>query len=143
MANLGFVGLGTMGGHMASRLLSKGHSVTGCNRTRSKAQWLIDKGMRWADSPRTIAAAADVTFTMVTNSAASTGSFLRSGRTSYEDGSDARANSIFSNYWDDMTVPTEKSVAETTLRSGFDIRFRLILVQVMLPSSLAAKPWDQ
>jgi 3-hydroxyisobutyrate dehydrogenase-like beta-hydroxyacid dehydrogenase len=72
MANLGFVGLGTMGGHMVERLLSKGHTVTGYNRTRSKAQWLIDKGMRWADSPRAVAASADVTFAMVTNSAALT-----------------------------------------------------------------------
>ncbi|MBV8052033.1 MAG: NAD(P)-dependent oxidoreductase [Acidobacteriaceae bacterium] len=72
MANLGFVGLGTMGGQMVSRLLSKGHAVTGYNRTRSKAQWLIDKGMRWADTPRAVAAAADVTFAMVTNSAALT-----------------------------------------------------------------------
>lgn len=72
MANLGFVGLGTMGGQMVNRLLSKGHTVTGYNRTRSKAQWLIDKGMRWADSPRAVAAATDVTFAMVTNSAALT-----------------------------------------------------------------------
>jgi 3-hydroxyisobutyrate dehydrogenase-like beta-hydroxyacid dehydrogenase len=72
MANLGFVGLGTMGGQMVSRLLDKGHTVTGYNRTRSKAQWLIDKGMRWADSPRAVAAAADVIFAMVTNSAALT-----------------------------------------------------------------------
>jgi len=72
MANLGFVGLGTMGGQMVNRLLDKGHAVTGYNRTRSKAQWLIDKGMRWADSPRAVAAAADVTFAMVTNSAALT-----------------------------------------------------------------------
>jgi 3-hydroxyisobutyrate dehydrogenase-like beta-hydroxyacid dehydrogenase len=72
MANLGFVGLGVMGGQMVSRLLSKGHSVTGHNRTRSKAQWLIDKGMKWADSPRAVASAADVTFAMVTNSAAIT-----------------------------------------------------------------------
>jgi 3-hydroxyisobutyrate dehydrogenase-like beta-hydroxyacid dehydrogenase len=70
MANLGFVGLGVMGSQMVNRLLSKGHTVTGYNRTRSKAQWLIDKGMRWADSPRAVAAAADVTFAMVTNSAA-------------------------------------------------------------------------
>jgi 3-hydroxyisobutyrate dehydrogenase-like beta-hydroxyacid dehydrogenase len=70
MANLGFIGLGTMGGQMVSRLLSKGHVVTGYNRTRAKAQWLIDKGMRWADSPRAVAAAADITFAMVTNSAA-------------------------------------------------------------------------
>jgi 3-hydroxyisobutyrate dehydrogenase-like beta-hydroxyacid dehydrogenase len=70
MANLGFIGLGVMGSQMVNRLLEKGHSVTGYNRTREKAQWLIDKGMRWADSPRAIAVAADVTFAMVTNAAA-------------------------------------------------------------------------
>jgi 3-hydroxyisobutyrate dehydrogenase-like beta-hydroxyacid dehydrogenase len=70
MANLGFVGLGVMGGQMVNRLLGKDHTVTGYNRTRSKAQWLIDRGMKWADSPRAVAAAADITFAMVTNSAA-------------------------------------------------------------------------
>lgn len=70
MANLGFVGLGVMGGNMVARLLDKGHTVTGYNRTRSKAQWLIDRGMKFADSPRAVAAAADITFSMVTNSAA-------------------------------------------------------------------------
>jgi 3-hydroxyisobutyrate dehydrogenase-like beta-hydroxyacid dehydrogenase len=70
MANLGYIGLGVMGSRMVSRLLEKGHSVTGYNRTRSKAQWLIDRGMRWADSPRAVCEAADVTFSMLTNSAA-------------------------------------------------------------------------
>ena len=70
MTNLGFVGLGVMGSQMVNRLLGKGHAVTGYNRTRSKAQWLIDRGMKWADSPRAVSAAADVTFAMVTNSAA-------------------------------------------------------------------------
>jgi len=70
MANLGFVGLGVMGGQMVNRLLAKGHTITGYNRTRSKAQWLIDRGMQWADSPRAVAAAADITFAMVTNAAA-------------------------------------------------------------------------
>lgn len=70
MANVGFVGLGVMGSQMVNRLLAKGHTVTGYNRTRAKAQWLIDKGMKWADSPRTVAAAADFTFAMVTNAAA-------------------------------------------------------------------------
>ncbi|HTR38041.1 MAG TPA: NAD(P)-dependent oxidoreductase [Bryobacteraceae bacterium] len=70
MANLGFVGLGVMGGRMVNRLLEKGHTVTGYNRTRSKAQWLIDRGMKFADSPRAVAEAADVTLSMVTNSAA-------------------------------------------------------------------------
>src|SRR5204863_3885746 len=70
MANLGYVGLGVMGGQMVNRLLAKGHSVTGYNRTRSKAQWLIDKGMKWADSPRAVCQAADVILSMVTNSEA-------------------------------------------------------------------------
>jgi 3-hydroxyisobutyrate dehydrogenase-like beta-hydroxyacid dehydrogenase len=70
MANLGFIGLGVMGGEMVNRLLAKGHKVTGYNRTRSTAQWLIDKGMHWADSPAAVSVAADVTFVMVTNSAA-------------------------------------------------------------------------
>src|SRR4029079_1677316 len=70
MANLGFVGLGVMGGDMVVRLLDKGHTVTGYNRTKSKAQRLIDRGMRWPDSPRAVCAAAEVTLSMVTNSAA-------------------------------------------------------------------------
>jgi len=70
MANIGYVGLGVMGSQMANRFLEKGHSVTGYNRTRSKAQWLIDKGLKWADSPRAVAASVDVTFSMVTNSQA-------------------------------------------------------------------------
>jgi len=70
MPNLGFVGLGVMGSQMVARLLEKGHSVTGYNRTRAKAQWLVERGMKFADSPRAVCAAADVTFSMVTNSAA-------------------------------------------------------------------------
>jgi 3-hydroxyisobutyrate dehydrogenase-like beta-hydroxyacid dehydrogenase len=70
MANLGYVGLGAMGGRMAERLMTKGHALTGYNRTKTKAQWLIDKGMRWADSPRRVCEAADVVFVMVTNSGA-------------------------------------------------------------------------
>jgi 3-hydroxyisobutyrate dehydrogenase-like beta-hydroxyacid dehydrogenase len=72
VANLGFVGLGVMGSQMVNRLLVKGHTICGYNRTRSKAQWLIERGMRWADSPHAVSAAADVTFAMVTNSAALT-----------------------------------------------------------------------
>jgi 3-hydroxyisobutyrate dehydrogenase-like beta-hydroxyacid dehydrogenase len=70
MAKLGFIGLGVMGGNMVARLLEKGHTVTGYNRTRSKAQWLIDRGMVFAESPKVVAAASDVIFSMVTNAAA-------------------------------------------------------------------------
>jgi 3-hydroxyisobutyrate dehydrogenase-like beta-hydroxyacid dehydrogenase len=59
-----------MGSEMVLRLLEKGHTVTGYNRTKSKAQRLIDKGMKWAASPREVAVASDFTFSMVTNSAA-------------------------------------------------------------------------
>ena len=67
MANLGYVGLGAMGSRVVKRLLDAGHSVTGYNRTKSKAQWLLDAGMHWADSPREVAETADIIFTMVTN----------------------------------------------------------------------------
>jgi 3-hydroxyisobutyrate dehydrogenase-like beta-hydroxyacid dehydrogenase len=70
MANLGFVGLGTMGSRVAKRLLDAGHRVTGYNRTKAKAQWLLDAGMQWADSPRAVAEASEITFSMVTNTAA-------------------------------------------------------------------------
>src|SRR5260370_32478837 len=70
MAKLGFFGLGVRGSQMVNRFLSKGHTVTGYNRTRAKAQWLVEKGMQWADSPRAVAIASDFTFAMVTNAAA-------------------------------------------------------------------------
>ena len=70
MAQLGFIGLGKMGGRVAKRLLDAGHTVTGYNRTKTKAQWLLDAGMQWAASPRQVAETADVTFSMVTNTAA-------------------------------------------------------------------------
>ena len=70
MANLGFIGLGVMGGEMVNRLLDKGHTVTGYNRTRNKGEWLVPKGMKWAESPRAVVAAADIAFAMVTNSSA-------------------------------------------------------------------------
>lgn len=67
MANLGFVGLGVMGGRITRRLLNAGHHVTGYNRTASRAQWLVDAGMRWGETPRAVAEAADVVFSMVTD----------------------------------------------------------------------------
>jgi 3-hydroxyisobutyrate dehydrogenase-like beta-hydroxyacid dehydrogenase len=70
MAKLGFVGLGVMGSRVVKRLLDAGHTVTGYNRTKSKAQWLLDAGMLWADTPRAVAESSDITFSMVTNTAA-------------------------------------------------------------------------
>jgi 3-hydroxyisobutyrate dehydrogenase-like beta-hydroxyacid dehydrogenase len=70
MSRLGFVGLGAMGSRIAARLLDAGHDVYGTNRTRSKAEPLIDRGLHWLDSPREVAAAAPVVFSMVTDDAA-------------------------------------------------------------------------
>jgi 3-hydroxyisobutyrate dehydrogenase-like beta-hydroxyacid dehydrogenase len=70
MANLGFIGLGKMGSRVAKRLVDAGHTVTGYNRTKSKAQWLLDVGMRWGETPRQVAELSDITFSMVTNTAA-------------------------------------------------------------------------
>lgn len=55
---------------MVQRLLAAGHTVTGYNRTKSKAQRLLDAGMKWADTPRSVAQAAEITITMVTNTQA-------------------------------------------------------------------------
>ncbi|GAC1371024.1 MAG: NAD(P)-dependent oxidoreductase [Ktedonobacteraceae bacterium] len=70
MAQLGFIGLGKMGGRAAKRLIDAGHTVTGYNRTRSKAQWLLDAGMHWGASPRQVAEQSEVIFSMVTHTAA-------------------------------------------------------------------------
>jgi len=60
---IGFVGLGHMGGNMAARFLGAGYRVYGTNRTRERAQGLIEDGLRWRDTAREVAAAADVLFT--------------------------------------------------------------------------------
>jgi 3-hydroxyisobutyrate dehydrogenase-like beta-hydroxyacid dehydrogenase len=70
MAKLGYIGLGVMGSRVVKRLLDAGHSVIGYNRTKSKAQWLIDAGMTWGQTPRAVAESADIVFSMVTNTAA-------------------------------------------------------------------------
>jgi 3-hydroxyisobutyrate dehydrogenase-like beta-hydroxyacid dehydrogenase len=70
MANLGFVGLGVMGSRMAMRLLAAGHTVTGYNRTKSKAQWLLDAGMKWADSPREAVESSAAVLSMIANNSA-------------------------------------------------------------------------
>jgi 3-hydroxyisobutyrate dehydrogenase-like beta-hydroxyacid dehydrogenase len=67
---IGFAGLGAMGAGIAQRLLDAGYEVVGWNRTKAKAQPLIDAGMGWADTPRELAASVDVLFTMLTNTAA-------------------------------------------------------------------------
>jgi 3-hydroxyisobutyrate dehydrogenase-like beta-hydroxyacid dehydrogenase len=68
--NIGFVGLGAMGQLIVPRLMAGGHSVTGWNRSRYKAAKLIESGMRWADSPRAVAAASEMVLSIVTDAEA-------------------------------------------------------------------------
>ena len=70
MADLGFISLGSMGSRIAKRLLDAGHRVSGYNRTRAKAESLLQSGMQWKDTPREVAQAADITLSMVRDSAA-------------------------------------------------------------------------
>jgi 3-hydroxyisobutyrate dehydrogenase-like beta-hydroxyacid dehydrogenase len=65
VSTVGFVGLGSMGGGMVSRLLAAKRVVVGYNRTRARAQPLLDAGMMWGKTPRAVAEAADVVFSMV------------------------------------------------------------------------------
>jgi 3-hydroxyisobutyrate dehydrogenase-like beta-hydroxyacid dehydrogenase len=67
MSTIGFIGLGAMGSRIAARLIDADNQVYGTNRTRAKAQPLIDRGMKWMDTPREVAAASSVTFSMVTD----------------------------------------------------------------------------
>lgn len=67
---VGFVGLGAMGTPMVKRLLAAGHTVTGYNRTRAKAEALARLGLRVAVSPREAAAAGEAVLSMVTDSEA-------------------------------------------------------------------------
>jgi 3-hydroxyisobutyrate dehydrogenase len=63
--SIGFVGLGHMGSNMAARLLAAGYVVYGEARTKERAQHLIDKGLKWCDSPRGLAAATEIVFTSI------------------------------------------------------------------------------
>jgi 3-hydroxyisobutyrate dehydrogenase-like beta-hydroxyacid dehydrogenase len=67
---IGFAGLGAMGAGIAQRLRDAGYEVTGWNRTKARAQPLLDAGMGWAGTPRELAAVSDVLFTMLTDSRA-------------------------------------------------------------------------
>jgi 3-hydroxyisobutyrate dehydrogenase-like beta-hydroxyacid dehydrogenase len=67
MQTIGFIGLGTMGGNMAARYLAAGYVVYGEARNRDAAQWLIGQGLRWVETPREVAQAADIVMTSLPN----------------------------------------------------------------------------
>ena len=62
---IGWIGTGVMGHSMCGHLLAAGYPTTVYSRTRAKAEALLAAGAVWSDSPRDLAAASDVVFTMV------------------------------------------------------------------------------
>ena len=70
LERVGFAGLGAMGAVIARRLHDAGYHVVVWNRTKAKADPLVEAGMGWAETPRELAASVDVLFTMLTNSVA-------------------------------------------------------------------------
>lgn len=64
-AAVGFIGIGVMGKSMILNLLNGGYTMHVYNRTKAKAQELLDKGCTWQDSPADVAAAADIVITMI------------------------------------------------------------------------------
>src|SRR5213080_289256 len=62
---IGFIGLGIMGSRMAANLQKHGYSLVVFNRTRDKAEPLLDRGATLADSPPKLAQQVDVLFTML------------------------------------------------------------------------------
>jgi 3-hydroxyisobutyrate dehydrogenase len=64
---IGFCGTGRMGAAMVQRLMDQGHRLTLWNRTETKATALIERGARWARTPRALAAEHDIVITMLTD----------------------------------------------------------------------------
>ena len=63
MTKIGFIGLGTMGTHMAAHLIDAGHSLTVHDLNPAATESHRDRGAQWADSPAAVAASSEVVFT--------------------------------------------------------------------------------
>jgi len=62
---IGWIGTGVMGSSMCGHLIAKGFEATVYNRTKSKTDALVAKGAKYAASPKAVAEASDVVFTIV------------------------------------------------------------------------------
>jgi 3-hydroxyisobutyrate dehydrogenase len=67
METIGFIGLGKMGGNMATQYLAAGYTVYGEARRREGAQSLVDQGLHWVDTPRELAQAVQIVMTSLPN----------------------------------------------------------------------------
>jgi 3-hydroxyisobutyrate dehydrogenase len=62
---IGWIGTGVMGTSMCGHLMAAGYPATVFNRSRAKVRPLVEKGATEGDSPRAVAEASDVVFTIV------------------------------------------------------------------------------
>src|SRR5262245_13027621 len=99
---LGWIGTGVMGQNMCSHLMSKGFAVVVHNRSRAKAQPLLERGVAWANSPKQVAQQSDVVFAIV--------GFPRDVREVFLGGEGALAGAKAGNVLVDMTT-SEPSLA--------------------------------
>jgi 3-hydroxyisobutyrate dehydrogenase len=99
---LGWIGTGVMGQSMCGHLLAKGFSCTVYNRSKAKAQGLLDKGAKWGNTPRQVAEQSDVIFAIV--------GFPRDVREVFLGGDGVLAGSKQGNILVDMTT-SEPSLA--------------------------------
>lgn len=65
MANVGFIGLGTMGAPMASHLLDGGHQVTTATQFAPAPKELLDKGLQTVDTNKAVSEKCDVIISIV------------------------------------------------------------------------------
>jgi len=61
--NIGFIGVGNMGAGMANNLIKADHSLTINEIARERATALLEQGAKWADTPKEVAEASEITFT--------------------------------------------------------------------------------
>ena len=65
LPRIGWIGTGVMGASMCGHILAKGYAASVNTRSKEKAQGLIERGARWADTPRAVAEPSDIIFTIV------------------------------------------------------------------------------
>ena len=58
--NIGFIGIGQMGRHMAQHILDAGYDLIVHDLRKEAAQHLLEKGARWVDTPRGVAESCQV-----------------------------------------------------------------------------------
>jgi 3-hydroxyisobutyrate dehydrogenase len=62
---IGWIGTGVMGSAMCGHMISAGHELFVYNRTKAKADPLLQNGARWCDTPMAVARQAHIIFSIV------------------------------------------------------------------------------